>query len=211
MNEKNLNYDLKKLTDYWDSYYASKTDLLPNSNFSEFVLNYIQKNQTLIDIGCGDGRDSVYFGAKNILTTGVDVSSNAIKNNKRLEHRYLKFKILNIERIQDYQKEYDHAYCRFLFHAIDEQIENKLLQWLKDNISKKIFVETRIKDSTIADIEQTHYRRYFSESSFVKKINDIGLNITYSKISKDFSKYKTIYNVNDLKDNPLLLRLIIET
>jgi tellurite methyltransferase len=210
VQEKNYNYDLDKLIDFWNSYYESRTDLLPNSNFSHFVLKYTQENQTLIDIGCGDGRDSVFFSANNIFTTGVDISSSAIKKNKRLENNYLKFNTLNIDKIQELHKEYDYAYCRFLFHAIDEQTENKLLMWMKVNISKKIFVETRIKAPAIADIEQTHYRRYFSQSSFVKKIKDNGLNITYSKTSNEFSKYKTIYNVNDLKDNPLLLRLIIE-
>lgn len=210
MKKNNLNYDLEKLTDYWNTYYESKANLLPNSNFSEFVLKHVDKNRTLIDIGCGDGRDSIFFANNNIYTTGVDVSSNAIKMNKQLENSYLKFKILNIQNINTHDKKYDYAYCRFLFHAIDSQIEDALLLWLKDNITNKLFVETRIKDLNTADMEQTHYRRYFTQSSFVKKINSIGLNITYLKTSNDFSKYRPIYKVNDLKNNPLLLRLIIE-
>ena len=173
-------------------------------------MKHVDKNRTLIDIGCGDGRDSIFFANNNIYTTGVDVSSNAIKMNKQLENSYLKFKILNIQNINTHDKKYDYAYCRFLFHAIDSQIEDALLLWLKDNITNKLFVETRIKDLNTADMEQTHYRRYFTQSSFVKKINSIGLNITYLKTSNDFSKYRPIYKVNDLKNNPLLLRLIIE-
>lgn len=210
MKKSDQNYNLQELTDYWNEYYSKKKELLPNSNFSEFALDHIQKNQTLIDIGCGDGRDAVFFGKNEIITTGVDISEMVIAQNKSLEHDYLKFSMLNIENINDYKYKYDYAYCRFLFHAVDEKIEDKLLIWLKNNIKELIFIETRIRDEEKSNIEESHYRRYFSEENFIFKIQKNGFNIKYSESSRSFSKYKHIYNVNDLKDDPLLLRIVIE-
>ena len=82
MKKSNKNYNLQELTTYWDEYYSKKKKQLPNSNFSEFVLDHIQKDQTLIDIGCGDGRDTVFFGKNKIKTTGVDISKMVVAQNK---------------------------------------------------------------------------------------------------------------------------------
>ena len=152
----------------------------------------------------------MFFGKNKIKTTGVDISKMVVAQNKSLEHDYLKFSMLNIENINDYKYKYDYAYCRFLFHAVDEKIEDKLFIWLKNNIKESIFIETRIQDEEKSEIEENHYRRYFSEENFIYKIQKNGFNIKYSESSRSFSKYKDIYNVNDLKDDPLLLRIIIE-
>jgi len=55
---------------------------MPNSSFSEFVLNYIKEpsGRSLLDIGCGDGRDSVYFANNKIQTEGIDLSTSALNN-----------------------------------------------------------------------------------------------------------------------------------
>ena len=51
-----------KEINYWNNYYKSKSKRFPNSDFSEFALDKIEKTSSLIiDIGCGDGRDSYFF------------------------------------------------------------------------------------------------------------------------------------------------------
>ena len=52
------NYKLIENSQYWDKYYNKKNLTLPNSDFSKFALTYIKPKSSLIDIGCGDGRDS---------------------------------------------------------------------------------------------------------------------------------------------------------
>ena len=50
-NEKNL------LINYWDTYYKSNKKI-KESSFARFVIKKIDKNSKIIDIGCGNGRDS---------------------------------------------------------------------------------------------------------------------------------------------------------
>ena len=47
---------------------------------------YTIADKTLINIGCGNARDTKYFKTKNIKVTGIDQSSIAIKlnNDKKL-------------------------------------------------------------------------------------------------------------------------------
>ena len=46
------------MNNYWDKYY-SKHQTFNNSDFVEFSKPFIK--DSVIDIGCGNGRDSIYF------------------------------------------------------------------------------------------------------------------------------------------------------
>ena len=67
---------------YWESYYTKIQKPFDSSTFAKFVLNKMTPNQTIIDLGCGNGRDSIYFAENKIRTLGIDQSSVAIKNLK---------------------------------------------------------------------------------------------------------------------------------
>ena len=53
---------------------------------------------------------------------------------------------IDLNLIDKYNKKFDFAYCRFLFHAINEDVEDILFKWIAKNISSCIFIETRIYD-----------------------------------------------------------------
>ncbi len=199
----------KNILTFWDSYYKAKSDTFPNSDFSAYCLSSLEKGSSLIDIGCGDGRDSLFFSKNHIYTTGIDFSSEAIKHNKTLENNYLNFLNIDLNLIDEFKVEFDFAYCRFLFHAINDEVEDILFKWLTKNISRQIFIETRIYDKKISQKNESHFRRYFTEQEFIEKINNLDFSIIYSESSRTFSRYKDIYKVEDLKIDPLLLRMII--
>ena len=194
---------------FWDSYYKNKISIFPNSPFSTYCLSFLDKESTLIDIGCGDGRDSVFFSKNQIYTTGIDFSSEVINQNKKFENNYLNFLNVDLNLIDEFNVQFDFAYCRFLFHAITEEVEDILFQWITKNVRSYTFIETRIYDEKISQITESHYRRYFKEQKFIEKIERLGFTIEYSESSRAFSKYKDEYNVEDLKIDPLLLRVII--
>ena len=41
---------------YWESYYTKIQKPFDSSTFAKFVLNKMTPNQTIIDLGCGNGR-----------------------------------------------------------------------------------------------------------------------------------------------------------
>ena len=205
-----IEYNRKKENDYWDNYYKSKTEMFPNSDFSKFVLKHLKKQSTLIDIGCGDGRDSFFFSNNEIMTKGVDFSIETIKKNLLLSNRYLSFEHLDLININSLKQSFDYAYCRFILHSITESVENTLLKWLKSSINNSIFFETRILDKSKNTKNLNHYRRFFTENEFIDKLSTFGFDINYLETSYKFSKYKELYNVKDLDFDPLVLRVIIQ-
>jgi tellurite methyltransferase len=94
----------------------------------------------LIDIGCGDGRDTHFFSKNKIFSKGVDFSQETIKQNKPLSNKYLSFEHMDLESINELNETFEYAYCRFIFHSITENIESKLLLIGFHVILKRIYL-----------------------------------------------------------------------
>ena len=86
---------------YWNNYYETQNIPFSNSLFSDFVLNKLKKSKRLIDIGCGNGRDSIFFNNNKIKTLGIDYSDSAINNLNKYTNQNLEFKKIQIEKIND--------------------------------------------------------------------------------------------------------------
>ena len=70
-----------KIKNYWNSYYKNELKNFKNSDFSKFVLKKLKQKTSLIDIGCGNGRDSFFFSKNKIDTIGLDSSKKIININ----------------------------------------------------------------------------------------------------------------------------------
>ena len=61
--------------DFWDSYYNKSKGVFHPSDFAKFCLKqYIDKGSKILDIGCGNGRDSNFFGMNKLDVVGFDQS-----------------------------------------------------------------------------------------------------------------------------------------
>ena len=69
-----------KIQNHWDSFY-NKNYLDKESSFSKFIYKRLKhfNLKNIIDVGCGNGRDSLYFYKKGFDVTGIDLSDIAIK------------------------------------------------------------------------------------------------------------------------------------
>mgnify|MGYP001165503512 CR=1 FL=1 len=200
-------YKKFSIKNYWDIYYK-KEKFQKESNFAKYIFSKylkkkIKKNSfkfNLIDIGCGDGRDSFFFNKKKIITTGIDFSNSAIKNNlKRSKGRKnLKFFKIDIRKSK-IDKKFDLIYLRFVLHAINLKTQAKLFR-LINKIAKKnslIFFEFRTNKDPIFkkglvlnknDHFTNHYRRIIEPKIFKKNFMKISnFKTIFFKVSNKFS------------------------
>ena len=206
----------KILIKYWNKFYKKKS-IIKESTFAKFThKKIINKNARILDIGCGNGRDSYFFNKKGFEVTGIDISQKAIEKKSKNKIKNLSFKKFDIgkDKIKD---KFDVIYCRFFVHTVDELLESKLIKLIKDsknkgtivffefrNFKDKIFGTFKAKDhNKVIEFEKGHFRRIIDPKIFKEKF-----------LSK--TKSKLIYQKNGInlsivkKDNPNLSRMIFK-
>jgi tellurite methyltransferase len=54
------------------------------SGFAREIADRLSPGARVLDLGCGEGRDSVYFASRGFEVTGLDVSADALVKGRRL-------------------------------------------------------------------------------------------------------------------------------
>ena len=179
----------KKNNSYWNKFYKNSFIEIP-TQFAVFVATYLKPPSTIIDLGCGNGRDTIFLSNNNFKVIGVDLSIGAInacnkkKQNNNLVfyckdisdknfiqtiNKILKKKIFSSSKTVNY-------YSRFVMHSINKKQQVNFMLILKDLMKpgEKIFFEFRSRrDRNTKKIFQNHYRRYVDTNSFVKDLRQI--------------------------------------
>jgi len=187
---------------YWDAYYKSNPPINYTSDFAMSITKYLHKGESIVDLGCGNGRDSLYFNELGLNVLGVDSSCEAIDSLNKKSYQYAKFLCGDfIDNTQIYQHSWDYFYSRFTLHAISEKDQDKLLQNIYSSLrlGGLFFVETRsINDDLFgkgepagrnAFIYDGHYRRFIVNTELINDLKKIKFEIVYNEEAKGFAKF----------------------
>ena len=204
---------MKQRTDtpYWDNYYGNDLAPKPPSDFAKFCFNYTKPEKMLIDLGCGNGRDSMFFCRSGLKVTAVDLSKSAIASFSQampifaLCDDFVKTKLLKCV-------DYDYAYARWTIHAISKAQQDELLPNVYHALKPGglFFSETRtINDEKYGQGEalsehefifDEHYRRFLDPEEFLAQLKNIGFVIEHYEESDRFSVMNG--------DAPTLIRVV---
>lgn len=166
---------------YWKEYYKDRERQEP-STFFEFIKERVTEDDSILEMGAGDGRDTFPLS----LRCGGNIAVVEPNN-------YLPF--VNYQSLDDVKMKPTIVYARFFFHAVDEETEDTVLDFCGKNQSK-LFAEFRTQE-----MDGDHERRAVDPPEFIEKLIHRG----YRKIELyigHFSPYKN--------DDPLLARIIAE-
>jgi len=137
---------------YWTEYYK-RTDLDNSpSNFAKFCLReYLIANNTLLELGCGNGRDSIFFASNEISVDAIDqceLEINKLSQNNILKN--LKFITMDFTNLKN-DNFYNAVYSRFTIHAVTEHEENRVIKWCSEHIKAGgyFFIEVRGKENEL--------------------------------------------------------------
>ena len=205
--------------DYWNEYYIHNAPSVENkpSEFAKYIESrflYEKKPAHILELGCGNGRDSLFFLSEGHIITAIDGSDVAIHMLKRITNSnnalfvcgdFVKSKTL-------YQMKYDCIYSRFTLHAISEEQEDELLANIRYALNSNgiLAIEARTTNDELygkgIEIENNtffyneHYRRFINVSVFRNKIEKLGFDIIYLDESNGFSRTQD--------SDPVLMRCI---
>lgn len=194
---------------YWNEFYIQNSELSDPSSFAMYVYEkYINNglvDSKLIELGCGNGRDSLFFASKKVSVEAIDYSKETISKLKKLDANSINFENKNFAEINEY-KDFNFVYSRFTFHSIDDETEKNTLDLLYNVLSDNglFMLEARTtKDESLNKVFGiNHYRRYLDFTKTCEKIELLGFKIIEKIESQDLSPYKG--------ENPYLLRIIAE-
>ena len=201
--------------EYWNEFYKKGLAKKEPTLFAQYVSEkYLEKGKTVLELGCGNGRDSLYFAQKDLDVIAIDGADQVIEKLK-VENCNNKVKFIQDDFVTTniYKKEkIDYVYSRFTLHAITEEQENILLKNVYNGLEAggDFFIEVRsVKDDLYGKGENVgrnayfynnHYRRFLIINELEEKLQKTGFTILYSEESKNFAPYKD--------QNPYVIRMI---
>jgi ubiquinone/menaquinone biosynthesis C-methylase UbiE len=198
---------------YWTDYYTKKMAPTNPTQFAKDITSYLEINNVILDLGCGNGRDSVYFDELGLKVVAIDQAESAISELRKIYGDKIKFVLGDfIESTLIDELNYDYVYSRFTIHAVTDMQEDELL----DKVYKILkpdgifFIEARsIKDDLFgkgqmveknAYIYNQHYRRFIDIDNLIMKLKKRGFAIYDSTQGKNLAVYKD--------ENPAVIRVI---
>lgn len=199
--------------DYWNSYYAKGVCPTTPSAFAEYVCPLLEPNRTLIDLGCGNGRDALFFAHNHFHVIAVDSSIEAITNLRKQTNGTISCVLDDFVHSSVHKPgAYDYAYSRFTLHAINEDQGKILIANVFRGLKSggKLFIEVRgTKDPLFGLGEQIarntyvyngHSRRFLVLAELKKELVAAGFSIEYATEQMGFAVLGA--------DNPPVIRVI---
>ena len=191
---------------YWDRYYAAQTPAKPApSQFAAFIAQEAS-GSLLLEIGCGNGRDSLFFARQGFRVVGIDGSAAAIdKCNMTLSETGVTgaafacatvgshdFKSV----LHHFRNEHDGpamAYARFFLHAISDDEQEAFFADLAAVLKSgdRLALEYRTtRDAAGTKVTAAHYRRYVSPPEVFAAAGQLGFVVDYAVEGFGMAKYK---------------------
>lgn len=193
-------------SDYWNHFYKTSVAAFP-SPFARWISDrYLTYPQKIVEFGCGDGRDSIFFSDSGHSVHAVDQSAVGIQRLQNHESfgESLSTSCVLISEIFDGDlpdmEGFDLIYSRFFLHAISRADQEAFFNFIESKVSKNVLVahEFRVledmenfvgKKITEDELVTDHYRRFIDFEELVENLSGRGWVIDYAEKSRGFAPF----------------------
>jgi len=191
---------------YWETFYQMQNEDLKPSLFARTIRKtHIKPVQSLIELGCGNGRDAIFFANEGVIVTAIDQCENEIKFlTARYKHlTNCTFSSDDFSKLNDFEKPFDIVYSRFTLHSVSETEEQQTLQWAHRNLCPGgyLCIEVRgqkneiyklgdkVEGETDAYIYNNHYRRFLNFDKLCHSLVSLGFRLDFAAEEKGFAPF----------------------
>lgn len=198
---------------YWNEFYCNTPPCEEPSPFVKDVLKHLKAGGTILDLGCGNGRDSFFLYQNGFKVTGIDSAEKIIeKLRQRVDHENIRFIADDFVTSSFLTEEnYDYAYSRFSLHAITKKQEEILFKNILKSLvpGGRFFIEARSIHDGIFGLGkkvdkntfsyQGHKRRFIHLEECVEELSKIGFQVEHKEEGINFAVYGD--------ENPVVVRV----
>lgn len=206
---------------YWDEYYRfGRPEIEEPSSFARACRARIDDDQLLFELGCGNGRDALFFADQGMHVVACDQSTVAIARLSqrpdldRFRHRprFLQADFAALPSL--HRGEVDIVYSRFSMHAATRQAASAALAWSAAALRRggALMIEARSVRGSLygrgepvpgerdAFFYDGHYRRFLRSDELSAEITALGLKVDDLVEADGLAKFKD--------DDPVVIRLM---
>ena len=194
---------------YWNKYYIEASEIQQRTGPSDFCRHCVSsvfrsQNRCVVDLGCGNGRDSVYLAQHGYSVIAIDQSRAALALVRNLAmHKNVGVKIEQGNFSHFLSPVPTNAYSRFSLHAIDSEAQKALFHNVRRMVcSDHVFA---IEARTTQDVnpnaafheerwEEDHYRRYLHVPTLIEELVTAGFEIQSVTQGRDFAPLPGVEN-----------------
>jgi len=190
-------------SNYWKNKWSNRPSE-PANNFAKRAFKWVKtKNpRFLLDLGCGDGRDSIYFSNKGLKVTAVDFSESGIEKLKTQQSR-INCVLKDIRNINFPENSFDVIYAHLTLHYFDDKTTSKIFNNLYKILKKGglIFVKCKSTDDVLFGkgkkvgenmYRKGHVRHFFTKEYMTEKLKKFKI-IRVRKTSSVYHEYKSAF------------------
>lgn len=197
--------------EFWDSVYRKNNIPDYPSQYAISLMPELQSGCNILDAGCGNGRDALFFSKHGHHVVGIDGSKTAVMaaletgRDHGLTANFLHVNVYEPSSygqfIENHRECFDLIYARFFIHAIDYSGEMSFWQIAKSCLKKngKVYVEARTANDPfrmmgqkISDTESIvgHYRRFIEPATLIRNAENEGFTVEYKVVGQGMAKFR---------------------
>ena len=177
------------------------------------MAGFLAAEDKMYELGCGNGRDSVFFGNMGVEIIGFDQCQEEISHlNDQNTLQNIRFEAADFTQL-GVKPKVNRIYSRFTLHSVSEEKEKDTLDWCLSNLEEEglLFIEIRSildelcgKGEKVGENEYvtTHYRRFVVFQDFIQRIEEAGFSILYKIESKGLAPYGS--------EDPVVIRVVAQ-
>lgn len=203
---------------YWSTFYQCPDESIQGPSLfaknvgSWLVSKYSANDVNILELGCGNCRDSCYLSELGYNVTAVDTAVKAT-----VEDNLTKKKANVLDFLRQTQDTYNVIYMRWFLHAVPYEQQKVIIQLASEILKPNgvIFIENRslndniLLENSVFDPSDesfsTSHKRWPSDPRKLKEvILNVGLTVESCVESRGFSPSGT----RNYNKDPLLLRLV---
>lgn len=186
--------------EWWDNFYSDKERNIPfyisvpDENLIQYIESGLLNIGRALDIGCGNGRNSLFLAKKGFTVVGIDLSSESISYaNEHHTHANVEFKSISFFDLEYDKESFDFIYDGGCLHHISPHRRPEYLRKVKlllnpgGNYGMEIFNEK-------GGADLTDYQVY--EERSMKG----GLAFSKEKLKGILSEYFSILELREMKE-----------
>ena len=121
---------------YWLNFYNNEMKINTPSPFAQFLIenDILKETKLIVELGCGNGRDSVFFAKNDKQVIAIDQCENTTEKLNQIKNiESFASDFTRLPSFSDRPLAIDAVYSRFTMHSVNLDGEDRTLNWIFDN------------------------------------------------------------------------------